>query len=222
MAGKTEYNVIAFSLYGNANKYCIGALENAALQKGVYPDWTCRFYVDKATVPQHIISKLHEYNSEIVFCKNQYYGKFPEAMFWRFSIMADSSVDRFIVRDTDSRLNIREKYCVDEWIQSNKALHIIRDHKHHNHRIMGGMWGSVNKYTMQIPYNKLYNSFISKHKDWPKLKMLDQKFLAEVIYPRLKDNICVHDNRHFYKDEVVRHIPDFEGVNFIGEIIDVK
>ena len=46
-----------------------------------------------------------------------------------------------IVRDTDSRLGIREKLAVDEWLDSGKKLHIMRDHPYHRVPMLGGMWG---------------------------------------------------------------------------------
>lgn len=35
---------------------------------------------------------------------------------------------RFISRDTDSRLGLRESAAVDEWVKSGKMLHTMRDH----------------------------------------------------------------------------------------------
>jgi hypothetical protein len=48
-------------------------------------------------------------------------------MLWRFTVAADPTVDRFIVRDVDSRLNYRERLAVEEWIQSGRPIHIMRD-----------------------------------------------------------------------------------------------
>ena len=39
-------------------------------------------------------------------------------MFWRFLVADDPSVDRFIVRDSDSRLNARDAFAVVDWIRS--------------------------------------------------------------------------------------------------------
>jgi hypothetical protein len=36
---------------------------------------------------------------------------------------------------------MREKYCVDEFINSDKKFHRMLDHPWHN-GIMGGMWGA--------------------------------------------------------------------------------
>ena len=58
---------------------------------------------------------------------------------------ADEAVDRFIVRDADSRLNPRERLAVEEWIASGKRIHSIRDHPNHDRPLNGGMWGGVNE-----------------------------------------------------------------------------
>lgn len=52
-------------------------------------------------------------------------------------------VDRWIVRDSDSRLNPRERFAVEEWIQSGKAVHTIRDHPNHERPLNGGLWGGT-------------------------------------------------------------------------------
>ena len=38
-------------------------------------------------------------------------------------------VDRFVVRDNNMRLNARERFAVQEWVQSpSKSFHVMRDH----------------------------------------------------------------------------------------------
>ena len=64
-------------------------------------------------------------------------------MFWRF-LAADHLSDIVLSRDTDSRLNKREKAAVDEWLNSDKDFHIMRDHPYHATEILGGMWGCRN------------------------------------------------------------------------------
>ena len=104
----------------------------------------------------------------------------------RFMVADDNTVDRWIVRDSDSRLNPRERFAarthsrirkrtrtrtythakpehysrtherihttqtcppcrfaVEEWIQSGKAVHTIRDHPNHERPLNGGLWGGT-------------------------------------------------------------------------------
>ena len=44
-------------------------------------------------------------------------------------------------RDLDARLGDRDQAAVQEWLQSNKAFHITRDHPEHGGPILGGAWG---------------------------------------------------------------------------------
>ena len=64
-------------------------------------------------------------------------------MFWRFLVADDPAVDKFVVRDSDSRLNTRERLAVEEWVQSGKAVHSIRDHPNHDRPLNGGLWGGT-------------------------------------------------------------------------------
>jgi hypothetical protein len=53
-------------------------------------------------------------------------------MSWRFLVAADTDVERYVVRDIDSRLSLREQAAVDEWIESQKKSHVMRDHSSHS------------------------------------------------------------------------------------------
>ena len=109
--------IISFSIWGNKLKYIKGALENIECQQKYYPDWKCRFYVDK-TVPEDTVKELLK-NSEVIYMTNSdgNYG-----LFWRFEPLKDITINRFIVRDVDSRLNPREAAAVKEWEESGKEF----------------------------------------------------------------------------------------------------
>jgi hypothetical protein len=62
-------------------------------------------------------------------------------MFWRFLAADDVQADYAIFRDADSRLNVRERAAVDQWIESGKVAHIMHDHPEHQWAMLGGMWG---------------------------------------------------------------------------------
>ena len=50
---------------------------------------------------------------------------------------------RYVVRDADSRLNVRERFAVEEWIQSGTEVHAMHDHMNHGQNLNGGMWGAT-------------------------------------------------------------------------------
>lgn len=198
--------VISFSLWGNNRKYTFGSISNAELALEIYPDWTCRFYVD-VNVPMSILDKLSTFSNTKIYSQN-IQGDW-KSMFWRFEASYDQSVDIAIFRDTDSRLSWREKYAVDEWLVSDKTFHIMRDHPYHNFPILGGMWGIKNnkKYPMQIlleTFNKT-NHYGT-----------DYKFFADQLYPLIGQDKVVHDE---FFDK--KPFPTLRaGSEFVGDVFD--
>lgn len=196
--------IISFSLWGDNPKYCVGALKNAELASIIYPGWVCRFYVGKST-PLQYINKLTSFkNTEVYIMKEQ--GNWL-SMFWRFLAIDDTAADIIIIRDTDSRLNYREKSAVDEWLNSDKAYHIMRDHPYHGNVMLGGMWGArkpvlinfyneINKYLLKDAYN------------------IDQDFLANIVYPSIKNNVIVHDE--FFSNN--KFPTKRNGLEFVGQV----
>ena len=200
-------NIISFCIYGSDPKYTFGAIENAKLQPKIYPNFRCRFYIDDS-VPKNIIKELKNLGSEIIMKPK---AKGHLFMFNRFEPFKDLTIERFIVRDTDSRLNKREAAAVQEWIDSGKEFHIMRDHEQHRAYICGGMWGATDKfiakeapvydkekedYLKSIPFDKIYGArgyFFNA----------DQPFLWKYIWPKII-------NTH------IAHIKDLQSLRFTG------
>jgi hypothetical protein len=175
-------NIISFSLWGTNPKYTIGAIRNAELCKMIYPDWICRFYIG-SDVPKNIISDLKTLQSETIMMD----GSGWNGMFWRF--LAADSDDIVLSRDTDSRLNLREKAAVDDWLNSDRDFHIMRDHPYHGTEILGGMWGARNGVLRGV------SSWIKSYDmgNYNNRYQVDQNFLREIVYPIISNNASVHD-----------------------------
>lgn len=124
--------IISFSLWGNINIYCVGAIKNAILAKKYFPGWKCRFYYDN-TVPKEIIDYLNNMdNTEMYFIEKPSGGKkFKDngqfGMFWRFYPFNDDDVYIWLARDTDSRLSKYEYNEIEKFINSNKIIHSFRN-----------------------------------------------------------------------------------------------
>ena len=130
--------MISMGLYGTKEKYTHGAIRNAEMAKIYFPGWVCRYYVT-SDVPHEVIAKLEALGAEIFKIPS---GEgYISGMFWRFLVASDETVDRYIVRDVDSRPNSRDRLAVEEWIQSSYPVHIMRDHVNHCIPMNGGMWG---------------------------------------------------------------------------------
>ena len=48
----------------------------------------------------------------------------------------------YLCRDLDSRFSKREAAAVEEWLQSGRAIHSMRDHPAHTTPLLGAAWGA--------------------------------------------------------------------------------
>lgn len=195
--------IITFSLWGDNPKYTHGAIKNADLAMDIYPGWVCRYYIGKST-PKHIIDKLMlKSNVEIIQMDED--GDW-NSMFWRFYAI-DDDIDVMVSRDADSRLTIRERLCVDEFLLSDKQFHSMIDHPFHS-GIMGGMWGAKKGTISNI------KSMIDK---WEKTNswQTDQSFLNTMIAPIVVNSYLLHDSIN------LKNIPHKrENYEYVGESYD--
>lgn len=205
--------VLTFSLWGDNPMYTIGSIKNAKLAQIYYPDFECWFYIHKESVPQDIIDKLLELSNVKIIFK---YGDLNtvKPLMWRFEAIDDTDVEIMMSRDTDTRILLREKLAVDDWINSNKIFHIMRDHPHHNTDILGGMFGTRKIHTIES-WCKLMDNYIQKdNRDY------DQTFLSHYIYPCIINDCIIHAS--FCKKE--HNCLDFPinydtSRNFVGEYV---
>lgn len=174
--------LISFSLFGSAEKYNRGAVENAKLAAQIYPDgWTCRFYCDdRVTVTRELL----DLGCEVILMPRARAN--AEAMCWRFLPAAEASIERVIVRDADSRLNVREAAAVAEWIKSGQPFHVMRDHEHHRcFAVFGGLWGCVGGVLPEMA------AWI---RDWPEWhdRLDDMLLLQAHAWPVMHNRVCHH------------------------------
>lgn len=209
--------IIAFSLWGNNECYNWGAVENALVAKNIYPGWICRFYVAADIIPEvkDILEKLD--NVELVEMKE---NRGSGNMFWRFKPIFEEDNLIVLSRDTDSRLNMREKKCVDEWL-ANKNGHkqdllILRDHKNHNQLIMGGMFGVKNN--VMHPFLDKFKSYLQKNQQGK--YMDDQIFLRDIYRSLAKENkLMIYDAHHHFSQEKINQYPPTDFKGYIGQIV---
>lgn len=138
-----ERRVISMGLYGSTDKYTVGAIRNAELVDAFFPGWTLRVYADRHTVPNATILDLRKRGADVRLVRSNRHAGAAAGMFWRFLVADDPSVDRFIVRDSDSRFNRRDAFAVLDWIRSGKPAHSLRDHPNHDRPLNGGMYATI-------------------------------------------------------------------------------
>ncbi|GMI57451.1 hypothetical protein ScalyP_jg5120 [Parmales sp. scaly parma] len=185
-------NLIVFSVFGDNPKYTQGLVHNINLQKVLYPEWKVRIYVAN-NVPSDKIEEYKSLGAEVVPMNKDSVDL--HGALWRFLGTVDPNVDRFIIRDADSRLNSRERFAVQKWIESGKSLHVMRDHPNHDYAVNAGMWGGVRgvvtKELLEKTMGDLESTGRSEYGD-------DQRFLRDVVYGLwkndAKDDVSQHDS----------------------------
>jgi len=200
--------IISFSLYGNLPIYTNGSIQNAKLIPTIYGnEWKIRFYIKD--VLDETVQKLKELNCEIIDMNN---SDIINGRMHRFLAITKDNI--VLIRDCDSIITYREKMMVDQFINSKKRLHIIRDHPNHKEHIMAGMFAFNQS---KIDMNELISkSELKNNSNY----MSDQLFLAQSIYPLFKEDMLIHDNFNKYyreRNELVLKWP--RQINHIGQKI---
>lgn len=182
-----ERNIISFSLWGQDRRYLLGAVANAELAPHVYPSWRCRFYVGR-DVPQEVVGRLEERGAQVRVMRPSAH---PFAAYlWRFQVMDDPEVDRFLVRDVDALLNVQERVAVDAWLESGKHFHMMRDWYTHTALMLAGLWGGVPRLLPDL--DTLLKRFRPKRHP---TKQFDQDFLMYMVWPTASRSCLVHDSQ---------------------------
>jgi protein O-GlcNAc transferase len=209
--------LISFSLWGDNPKYTEGAIKNAHLASEIYPGWTCRFYLGES------VSSIVAMRLEM--CDNTEVVRVPEwgdwrGMFWRFWPASEENVEVVIARDTDCRLNVREKAAVDAWLSSDKGFHIMRDHPFHAFPVLGGMWGAKRGCLSNMKQ-------LTDEWDQQDRYGTDYEFFQYAVMPLIQDDALVHDD-FFNKGPLVQiqgcsptSFPHARHeLEFVGEVYD--
>lgn len=180
-------NVIAYSLYGANPRYGEPAVMNARIAAELFPGWTCRFYLDN-TVPAHVAARLRAASAQVVVVDEATRRTMPGTM-WRFLVLDDPTVDRFMVRDADSLLSEREVPAIAAWIASGRWFHHMRDYFTHTELLLAGLWAGCRG--ALPPIAPLIESYAQTQP--PGFRFTDQYFLRELLWPTIRDSLLSHD-----------------------------
>jgi len=206
-------SIISYSLYGNNRRYTAPLLINAEIAGRLFPGWTIYVYHDE-TVSVQYLSQLKQYGIVTINIDKIDNKKLPPKM-WRFLPTASPNVESIIFRDADSLLTQRERDLVIKWMQSDKSVHIIRDHPLHVAPILAGMFG-MKKDSFRILSTLLESKTPDVH-TWP--HDYDQVFLADHFYPKIKEAALIHVSFfQYWGESVIKIDPVAEGNNFIGAV----
>lgn len=182
-------NIISFSLFGASPRYCETAMLNVLEAAILLPQWTCRFYCDE-TVPAAVRERLQAAGAQVIVVTEDIKAKISGLM-WRFMVLDDPHVDRFLCRDADSIISTREQYAVNAWVNSGKWFHIMRDYATHTELILAGMWGGCNGVFKDLP--QMMQTFIASG-NFLENRVIDQHFLRHTIWPTIQQSLLHHDS----------------------------
>jgi hypothetical protein len=164
-------NKICFSLYGNLPVYCQGALDNLRIIKERYPRWEAFFFTKGVSV--RTLNSLGDEGATVVECE------FRNMTLARFLPFCGDGIS--LSRDCDSRISDREMRAVEEWLQSGKPRHVIRDHPEHIPgwaTVPAGLWGSREPLGKELEKSLLEALDSPEYASWGG----DQRWLAENIW----------------------------------------
>jgi hypothetical protein len=215
---KQMKSVFSFSLFGNQDKYCKGLVKNITIIERVFPGWEVWVYCGDG-ISEDTMLELHEHPCVRLIPTNE------EGMvnkFYRFFAIDDPEVGICIVRDADSRIYERDQACIQDFLQSEKFAHIIRDHPNHHHLMMAGMWGVKKSalFFLQNPVQTLFHQ-------WKQTKVSsdfwsDTLFLCDMIYPRIAHVSMIHDEIQQYEPKDFKtpfRVPLLEN-HFVGQVYE--
>lgn len=189
--------VFSFCLYGTDRNYYEGLLENIQIIKQFYPDY--EVFVYKGICPD-------DWSLKDV---NVIYTKREGAINMLYRYLPLTFADMGFIRDADSRITARDRWCINRFLESRFNYHIIRDHVWHRSKIMGGLFGWKTPLNIDID---LSSDASYGH---------DENIIAERIYPVIKSSALVHTNIYAFHSEHSERIETAmtDTTDFIGNVI---
>lgn len=189
--------VFSFCLYGTASYYYTGLLENIQCIQQHYPDFSIVVYLGECDASWVLPDSVRVVRT----------GKAgPINMLFRYKALADADIG--FVRDADSRITERDRWCINEFLRSSYSYHVIRDHVWHRSKIMGGLFGW--KERRVVEFDETHPSGYGH----------DEQILSEQLYPAIHNKTLIHTNINGYIGEHTERItiPRNDVIDFVGNV----
>ena len=181
-------NVIAYSLWGNEPRYLVPLLESVRILPHLFPAWSIRVYHD-TTVDHNYVTDLGRRGVQLRRMILPQGQPGHRRLLWRFEAIRDPSVKRFLIRDADSLLNVKERVAVDAWLASDRHFHAMRDWYSHTDLILAGMWGGVGN-LLPSPTDLFRASTLWRMEN----DHIDQDILTDTVWPTIRSSLLIHDS----------------------------
>jgi len=206
--------VFSFCLYGSNPKYTLGIIENIKIINEKFIEWYIYIYYDN--VPNIILETMNTFKNVKLIPSSYTEAK---TMLDRFIPIDDTNVEIMIIRDADSRIHDRDIWAINQFINSDKKFHIIRDHIWHRTPILGGLW-SIKQGLLKFNIKESIKNYATTCENkW----QVDQIYLTRFIYPIIKNDVLIHGSLKMYEEENVTPFPfPVKNDDFCGQVIDFK
>ena len=217
-------NVFSFCLFGPYNpKYYIGLKENVEIIFDKYPTYHIHIWcgndVDKDKLNELLRNVI--VNVELqqkVMLYNINHTGFIVTLF-RFLSIDIPNVECIFSRDADSRINERDMWCIQRFLNSRYLIHVIRDHRGHFVPIMAGLCGF--KKALFNNYNIRFNDIIQQTFNENVPYNYEQFILKITFFDNFRQHILVHSTKNIYNDINYESIPlEVNKETFCGQVID--
>ena len=169
------------------------ALEQVLLRPKHYPNWIYRFYVGRKC-PDYFIKQIESMTYvDVIFVNEALDGS--NHLNWQLKALFDPVVKIALFRDVQYRITTKETNAVNEWCNSNFAVHAF----HEDDDVIPWM---ILPYAWGCNLNKLPKASIQSIKRFRQARLhkkalfaeFDLLFLKTKVYPILKSSILVHVN----------------------------
>jgi hypothetical protein len=216
-------NIFSFCLFGSYNpKYYIGLKENIEIIFEKYPTYHIHIWcgndIDKDKLNELLKNVIinEELQKKVTFINLNFTGLI--VTLFRFLSIDMPNVDCIFSRDTDSRINSRDMWCIDKFLNSQYLMHIIRDHSGHFEHVMAGLCGFKKKlFNDTFKFNDIIEQFFNINAPYG----YEQHILKIILYDNFKDLILVHSTKNIYNDINYEHISlEVNKETFCGQVID--
>ena len=181
------------SLVGDQAKQIYGVVRNIMLQPVFFPTWTVRIYLEQPSernqyryppIPSNVATKLSSLPVQLFYVTAK--SRELDPSLWPILTIDDPSVNYLLVRKPTSRLSDRDAAMVHDWLDSGKALHVMRDHPDHcDSNIIAGLWGADTKQLREVVGGSIAPLLDDS--------LNETHFLNQVCYLNLKGQILSHD-----------------------------
>ena len=181
-------HVISYTLWGDQPRYLAPMLENLRLAKHLFPRWVVRIHADPS-VPADYRREAEKEGAEWQERRLAAGEPVFRRLLWRFEVAADPALARFLVRDADALLTVKERVAVDDWLRSGRCFHMMRDFPSHCDLVLAGLWGGVAGVLPPVA------DWLAAFRPWRlENAHVDQDLLSGAVWSTLKQSLLVHDS----------------------------